>query len=49
MRAFNFFSPETVEEALDLLSQHQDSIAVIAGGTDLIIDLNEGGKTRLCP
>ncbi|MGI6077313.1 MAG: FAD binding domain-containing protein [Fastidiosipilaceae bacterium] len=44
MRAFNFFSPETVEEALDLLSQHQDSIAVIAGGTDLIIDLNEGGK-----
>ncbi|HHX37159.1 MAG TPA: FAD-binding protein [Clostridiaceae bacterium] len=44
MRAFNFFSPETIEEALELLNRHKDSIAVIAGGTDLVIELNEGWK-----
>jgi len=44
VRAFNFFSPETIEEALELLNRHKDSIAVIAGGTDLVIELNEGWK-----
>ncbi len=44
MRKFNYHAPATVEEAVRILDQYQDSIAVIAGGTDLIIELKEGHK-----
>lgn len=41
MRAFEFFSPETVEETLQLLHQYRDSVSLLAGGTDIILELNE--------
>ena len=41
MRPFDFFAPTTVVEALELLNQYKENVAVIAGGTDLIIELNE--------
>ncbi len=34
--------PETVEEALTLLSQYEGRAKIIAGGTDLILDLESG-------
>lgn len=41
MKPFDFYSPATVEEAVELLHAHQESVAVIAGGTDLVLELNE--------
>ncbi len=44
MRTFDYHAPATVEEAVQILAKYQDDIAVIAGGTDLIIELKEGHK-----
>ncbi len=38
MNTVNYFYPQTVKEAVDLLKEHQARI--IAGGTDLVIELN---------
>jgi CO/xanthine dehydrogenase FAD-binding subunit len=35
----HYYTPETVEEALKLLSEHAGNARIIAGGTDLLIDL----------
>lgn len=41
----NYFTPQTVDEALAVLSEHAGNARVIAGGTDLIVDLRaDGGK-----
>jgi CO/xanthine dehydrogenase FAD-binding subunit len=34
-----YYTPQTVDEALALLAQHQGDAHIIAGGTDLMIDL----------
>jgi xanthine dehydrogenase FAD-binding subunit len=36
------FSPRTLGEALTLLQQHQKDIRIIAGGSDIIVQLREG-------
>ena len=41
MRPFDFYAPTTVVEALTLLDRYKDSVACIAGGTDLTLELNE--------
>ncbi|MCI8328261.1 MAG: xanthine dehydrogenase family protein subunit M [Oscillibacter sp.] len=41
MKPFDFYSPTTVDEALELLHSHRESVAVVAGGTDLVLELNE--------
>ena len=41
MKPFDFYAPSTVEETLALLDQYQNSVALIAGGTDLTLELNE--------
>lgn len=41
MKPFDFYSPTTVDEALELLHTHRESVAVVAGGTDLVLELNE--------
>ena len=41
MKKFNFYSPVTLKEALELLSEYKDRAAVIAGGTDVIVALKE--------
>lgn len=41
MRPFDFYAPATVVEALELMHQHKENVAVIAGGTDLVLELNE--------
>lgn len=41
MKPFDFYSPATVEKTLELLHTHRESVAVVAGGTDLVLELNE--------
>lgn len=36
---FNYHAPQSLEEALNLLSKFKDKARVIAGGTDLIVDM----------
>lgn len=38
---FEYFTPLTLEEALKLLEQNQNSVKLLAGGTDLIIELRQ--------
>lgn len=42
MKDFEFFAPKTLEEAKGLLHQYKDvPPAIIAGGTDLVIEIND--------
>lgn len=44
MNEFDYARPTTLDEAIGLLSQHNGRAAVLAGGTDLIVHLREGGR-----
>ncbi|MDE0212726.1 MAG: FAD binding domain-containing protein, partial [Deltaproteobacteria bacterium] len=35
----DYFEPKTVSEALSLLDQHGEQAEVIAGGTDVMVDI----------
>lgn len=41
MKEFNYFSPTSLEEALKLIEAKDESTFLIAGGTDLVLELNE--------
>lgn len=41
MRPFDFYSPSNQAEALALLREHKDDSAVVAGGTDIVLELHE--------
>ena len=41
MKPFDFYAPTTVDEALELLHEYQNSVSVVAGGTDLVLEMNE--------
>ena len=41
MRAFDFYAPSSTDEAVSLLDQFKTSAAIICGGTDIVIELNE--------
>ncbi len=38
----HYYTPETIDEALGLLASHAGNARIIAGGTDLLIDLQYG-------
>jgi len=38
---FEYFTPSTLEEVLNLLEQYQESAKILAGGTDLVIELRQ--------
>lgn len=41
-----YYAPATVSEALDLLDRHGDACRLIAGGSDLILDLERGVRRQ---
>jgi CO/xanthine dehydrogenase FAD-binding subunit len=41
-----YHTPSTVEEALDLLQSYQGRAQVVAGGTDLLLDIRQGNAPR---
>ena len=45
MRPFDYYQPKTVDEAVKILDKVKNSAEVFAGGTDVMIELNEG-KSR---
>ena len=44
MNAFDYAAPQSVDEAISLLSEGNGTIGMLAGGTDLIAQLKEGRK-----
>lgn len=42
MKKFEYHAPETLEDVLSLLGQHKGEVGVLAGGTDLIVQMKEG-------
>jgi len=40
-----YFKPETLEEALDLISRYKEKTKIIAGGTDLLVQMKRGKTT----
>lgn len=48
MKAFQYFAPDTIAEALDLLKRYQNQAKLLAGGTDLIVQMKEGDLQPDC-
>ena len=44
MKDFDYAAPTALEEAVALLAQHNGSAKILAGGTDIIVQLREGLK-----
>lgn len=42
MKNFSYFAPHSLDEALFLLEVHQQSAKILAGGTDLIVQMKDG-------
>jgi carbon-monoxide dehydrogenase medium subunit len=39
MKRFNYFEPKTMDEAVQLLQQHNGQAMILAGGTDLLVEI----------
>jgi carbon-monoxide dehydrogenase medium subunit len=44
LKTFEYFAPESLPEALSLLQERGEEGRALAGGTDLVVQVNEGGK-----
>ena len=44
MKAFDYAAPRTVAEAVALLAEKGDRARVLAGGTDIIVQVREGRR-----
>lgn len=42
MKTYDYFSPKTVLEALDILENANNDTYIIAGGTDIVLDIHKG-------
>ncbi len=42
MRRFEYFAPQSLDEAVTLLREHGDGAKLVAGGTDLLVQMKEG-------
>ncbi len=45
MQAFDYATPQSVSDAVGLLKDHGDRARVLAGGTDVIVQLREGRRS----
>ncbi len=45
MKAFDYFVPATLPEALAILGEHGDKAKILAGGTDLLVDMKRGAAS----
>ena len=45
---FEYFEPETIPEAMDLLAKYGTEAKLIAGGTDLLVDMKKGRIKPKC-
>jgi CO/xanthine dehydrogenase FAD-binding subunit len=45
MQPFDYHAPATLEQALELLALHCDQSAILAGGTDLLVDFKRTSQT----
>ena len=45
MEAFDFASPKSLDEALGVLASHGDRARMIAGGTDILVQMRAGRRT----
>lgn len=43
MHRFEYFAPQTLAEAVTLLKERGDGVKLLAGGTDLLVHMKEGG------
>lgn len=41
MRPFEYFEPRTLDEAVDLLTRYEGRASILAGGTDLLVEIKE--------
>jgi aerobic carbon-monoxide dehydrogenase medium subunit len=41
MRPFNYYEPVTLKDAVALLQQHSERVSLLAGGTDLLVEIKE--------
>lgn len=48
MRSFEYFEPASVAEAVELLSRYKGTAKVLAGGTDLLVDMKSGRYAPEC-
>ncbi len=44
LKTFEYFAPESLPEALNLLQERGEEGRALAGGTDLVVQVQEGGK-----
>jgi aerobic carbon-monoxide dehydrogenase medium subunit len=42
MRDFNYYAPASLEDALSLLDEHKEDAKILAGGTDLVVQMKYG-------
>jgi carbon-monoxide dehydrogenase medium subunit len=45
MREFDFLAPRSIDEAIAFMSERQDDVHVLAGGTNLLVGMREGTVT----
>jgi carbon-monoxide dehydrogenase medium subunit len=43
MRRFEYFAPQSLDEAVTLLRERGDGVKLLAGGTDLLVQMKEAG------
>ncbi len=48
MKAFEYFRPNTIEEAIEILSQWGEVAVAFAGGTDLLVRMKDRHLTPKC-
>jgi CO/xanthine dehydrogenase FAD-binding subunit len=40
-----YLTPHTLDEALDLLAEHKETARLVAGGTDLVVEIERGVRS----